>query len=290
VGKVRIITDSSAHFLDPNLVARYDVVVVPMEIQFGNQRFKEGIDIDADEFFYRVSRGGVTPALVPPSVEDFAAAFDKLGQQTDQIIAITRSRQLDATWQNARTASQGLLGRNDIAVIDSGTTSAGQAIIIEETARAAETDPSLENVVRIVRGIIPRIYSVFYVETMDYIQRHQLLGHAQTILGTMLGIKPFMTIEEGELVAMEKVRTRNQATDRLVEFVSEFSVIERIIILQNTPYPTDQTRMLQDRLALEFPEREFPIMMYGPSLATHIGPDGMGVVVFEGIEDPDDLL
>ncbi|MBN1286018.1 MAG: DegV family protein [Anaerolineae bacterium] len=288
MGKVHVVTDSSAHFLDPGVVGRYDITVVPMEIRFGDQSFKEGVNIDADEFFYRVSRGGAMPDLIPPSVEDFAEVYRQLNRKTDQIISVHRSHQLDATWQNARTASQMFLGRCDIAVIDSGTTTAGQSILVEEAACAAEIETSLEAVVRTVRGIIPRIYSVFYVETMDYIRRHRLLGEAQTILGTMLGIKPFMTIEEGELVAMEKVRTRNQATDRLVEFVTEFANIERLIILQNTPYPTDQTRMLQDRLALEFPGSEFPILMYGPSLATQIGPDGMGVVVYEGLDDSED--
>lgn len=288
MGKVHIITDSSAHFLDPGIINRYDITVVPMEIRFGDQSFKEGVNIDADEFFYRVSRGGAMPKLYPPSIEDFTKVYAELSQKTDQIISIHRSRQLDDTWYNAKAASRMYLGRCDIAVIDSGTTTAGQALLVEEAAQSAEIEPSLEAVVRVVRGIIPRIYSVFYVETMDYIQRHHLLGEAQTILGTMLGIKPFMTIEEGELVAMEKVRTRNQATDRLVEFVTEFSSIERLIILQNTPYPTDQTRMLQDRLALEFPHGEFPILMYGPSLATQIGPDGMGVVVYEGLEDNDE--
>ncbi len=288
MGKVHIVTDSSAHFINPSVIERYNIIVVPMEIRFGDQRFREGIDIDADEFFYRVSRAGVVPELVPPSADDFAAVYKRINRHTDQIISIHRSRRLDNTWQNAEEASKTLLGRCDIAVIDSGTTSAGQAILVEEAAGIIEAETPLEAVVRAVRGIIPRIYSVFYVETMDYIRRNRMLGEAQTILGTMLGIKPFMTIEEGTLVAMEKVRTRNQATDRLVEFVTEFSSIEKLIILQNTPYPTDQTRLLQDRLALEFPRSEFPILMYGPSLAVHIGPDAMGVVVYEGTEDAED--
>jgi DegV family protein with EDD domain len=288
LGKVRIVTDSSAHFLDSGVVDRYDVIVVPLEIHFGNQRFKEGIEIDAGEFFHRISHGGPIPTVSAPSVADFAAVYNCLIQQTDQIVSIHRSRRLDSTWQNARAASQTLLGRCEIAVIDSFTTSAGQAIIVEEAARAAEQQDTLEAIVRVVRGTIPRIYSVFYVDTLDYIQHNNLIGEAQAILGTMLGIKPFLTIEGGDLVTMEKVRTCHQAIDRLVEFVTEFFSVERVIILQNTPYLTDQTRMLQDRLTLEFPEREFPIMMYGPSLAAQIGPDGMGVAVFEGAEEGED--
>ena len=97
----------------------------------------------------------------------------------------------------------------------------------------------------------------------------------------MLDIKPFLTIEEGELMPMEKVRTQAQAIDKLVEFVSEFAAVEKLVILQNTPYPTDRTRLLQDRLAAEFPGTSFPVAIDGPSLAAMIGPDATGIVVCE---------
>jgi fatty acid-binding protein DegV len=125
------------------------------------------------------------------------------------------------------------------------------------------------------------------VNSLEYLRHNGLLSEAQSILGTMLNIKPFLTIEDGELIPMEKVRTQSQAIDKLVEFVAEFSDVEELVILQNTPYATDQTRLLQDRLATEFPGHHFPVMMYGPSLATMLGPDGMGVVVHERL-DPED--
>jgi fatty acid-binding protein DegV len=105
----------------------------------------------------------------------------------------------------------------------------------------------------------------------------------------MLHLTPFLQREEGDLIPMETVRTPLQAVDKLVEFVAEFAAVENLVILQNTSYPTDQTRMLQDRLAAEFPGRSFPVMMYGPSLASMIGPDGMGVVVYEGEEEEEEL-
>ena len=82
---------------------------------------------------------------------------------------------------------------------------------------------------------------------------------------------------------MEKVRSRERAIDKLAEFAGEFSDIERIAILQSTPYPTEETRMLLERLELIEPRHEFPILLYGPLLASHIGPDGMGLVVYEGM-------
>lgn len=81
---------------------------------------------------------------------------------------------------------------------------------------------------------------------------------------------------------MEKVRNRDRAIDKLTEFASEFSHIEQMAILQSTPYPTEETKILQSRLELITPGQEHPILLYGPLLASHIGPDGMGLIVYEG--------
>ncbi len=135
---------------------------------------------------------------------------------------------------------------------------------------------------RQIRGIIPRIYIVFITDTLDYLEHSHLISPAQAILGAMLGIRPFLAIEEGHIIPMEKVRSRDRAIDKLIEFAGEFSNIEQIAILQNTPYPTEQTKMLRERLDPIIAERELPILLYGPLLASHIGPDGMGLLVYEG--------
>ena len=289
MGKVRIVTDSSAHFLHPDVIDRYHIEVVPLTIHIGSQSFKEGTELDADAFFQLASHGGPKARISPPTVDDFAAVYSRLNRETDQVLSLHMARPMSRTWNNALKASKTLLGRCEIVVLNSMTTSAGLGLLVEATAQAAETGDSIDDVVRIVRAMLPRIYSVFYVDTLDYLQYNGLLSEAQSILGTMLNIKPFLTIEEGELIPMEKVRTQSQAIDKLVEFAAEFSDLEQLVILQNTPYPTDQTRMLQDRLAIEFGGRDFPAMMYGPSLATMIGPDGMGVVVYEGLIPEEDL-
>jgi DegV family protein with EDD domain len=288
VGKVRIVTDSSAHFLDPSVIDRYDIKVVPLSIRLGDQSFREGVELDADAFFKLADHFNPSVTVTAPDVEEFSAVYNKLSRQTDQIISIHMSRPLNPIWDQARAASKALLGRCAIEVVDSQTTSVGLALLVEEVAKIAETGASLEEVVREARGMIGRVYSVFFVETLDYLRHNGLLSEAQSILGAMLNIKPFLTIEEGELIPMEKVRTQTQAIDKLVEFATEFAVIERLVIVQSTPYPTDQTRQLQDRLAAEFPNRTFPVMMYGPSLAAMIGPDGLGIVVYEGLEDEEE--
>jgi len=174
-------------------------------------------------------------------------------------------------------------------VIDSQTTSLGLGYLVESIATAAADGATLDDAVRIARSMIPRIYSVYYVDTLDFIQHAGLIGRTQALLGAMLNIKPMLTIEDGRLIVMEKVRTHSQAIDKMVEFVSEFTHIERLGIVQNTTRITDRTRMLQDRLALAFNRLQYPVVVYEPLIASMIGPDGMGMYVVEGApeDDPD---
>lgn len=288
MGRVRIVTDSSAHFLNPDMIERYDIEVVPLTIELGSQSFREGIDLEAETFFRLASHAGTAVRVSAPSVDEFAAVYQRLNRETDQILSLHMSRQLGKTWERAHKASKTLLGRCEIIAVDSMTTSVGLALLVETAAEAAASGEDLEEVVRIVRAMLPHVYTVLYVDSLDYLRHNGLLSEAQSILGTMLNIKPFLTIEDGELIPMEKVRTQAQAIDKLVEFAAEFSDLERLVILQNTLYPTDYTRLLQDRLHAEFGGRTIPVMMYGPSLASLIGPDAMGLVVYEGLAEEED--
>ncbi len=281
MGKVKVVTDSTAHFLDPAAAERYGITVVPLHIQFGQEVYRDGVDITTEQFFEKLNRGAATPVASSPTPEEFVQVYTELGKQTDRILSIHISSKLSRTYRNARMAMDNLLGRCKIQVVDSMTTSLGLGILTEAAARAGAEDASIDEIVRTVRGMIPRIYVVFFVETLDYLERGGRLSKSQAILGTMLGIKPFLTIEDGDIIPMEKVRTRDKAVEKLVEFVAEFSTIDTVAILHSNPQPNEDTRLLLERLAIEFPGRQFPLMTYGPSLACHIGPNSLGVIVYE---------
>lgn len=286
MSRVCIVTDSTAQFLDGGRLARtHQIEIVPLNIHFGSQTLRDGVDIDAEEMFYRVRNAKVMPTVSAPTVEDFATIYETLCKTTGPIYVVTHSQHLTETYANAQSARAGFLGRCNIVIIDSQTTSVGQGILVEAIATAAWAGASPDEIMWIARQVIPRLYSVYCVESLEYIQRAGLIGDAQTILGTMLAIKPLLTIEDGKLIAMEKARLPAQVVDKLVEFVVEFTQIERLAILQNTTRLTEQTRALQDRLALDFSGLEAPVMLYEPLLCTLIGPDGIGVVVYEGMDE-----
>ncbi len=282
MSSIQIVTDSTAQ-LDPDLVQQLGITVVPLEISFGKQKFREGVDLSPNEFFRRVAQSPVMPASAPPTVEQFRQVYALLSQSTDRILSIHISSKLNQTCANARSAADYFLGRCEIVVIDSWTISLGLSILTQAAARAVRQNYSLDDIVRLARGMIPHLYAVFFTETLEYLERENHLSKSQAILGTMMGIKPFLAIEEGEIVPMEKARTRDKAIDKLVEFVNEFSSVEQIAIVQSPLLASNDARYLLDRLRANFSQYKFDTITYGPTLGTYIGPASLGLIVYEGM-------
>lgn len=283
MSKIHIVTDSAAHFADPTVPERLGITVVPQTIQFGNQIFREGIDLSPEEYFRRLPHDSIMPIVLPPTVDDFRTLYAKHVKRDEQILSIHTSARMSNTVLNARQAASEFLGRSKIIALDSLNTSLGLGILTEAAADAAAQGTDLDGLVRLARGMIPHMYSVFFTSSLDYLERSGRLSRSQSMLGTMLGIKPLLTFEDGEITPIEKVRTRDKAIDKLIEFVSEFTHIDRVAIMQSVEHPTEDARILLERLEQTFPGQYFPVMMYGATLACLIGPDSLGIVIYEGM-------
>lgn len=278
--QVKIVTDSSSD-LPPELAAALGITILPMRISFGSKTFRDGVDLSPKEFFERLGQSSTPPSLGAPSVSDFEAAFTNLLKSTNEIVAIPNSSKLSKTFHNAQRAASPLLGRAKIRVIDSQLITTGLGMVVASAARAAEQGADIEEVVRLVRGLIPRTYIAFFADTLDYLERTGRIRKAQAILGTMLNIKPLLILEEGDIVVLEKVRTRAKAVEKLVEFIIEFTRIEKMDVLHATT-PEDVS-LLIEQVTLQLPNLDLKVELYGPSLGVFVGPGALGVVVYEGM-------
>lgn len=278
---IRIVTDSAAQFIHPDTVKRYHITVVPLGIRINGHDYYEGVDLSTEQFNRKALLSPELPQLLPPSAESLAQVYAGLHRETNQILSIHLSRAFHPTWENAKKAAEILLGRCDIAVLDSQSIAVGQGLLVEAAARLAEQQVSLDDIMREIRKLVPHIYSVFCVERLGYLTRANLMMQSQVVLGEMLGIKPFLTIEDGELLAMEKARSRLQAVDRLVEFATEFAAVEQIAVLHSGTTPSEQTRQLLERMSDETQRDDFPVLTYQPSLGCFIGPDALGIMIYE---------
>lgn len=280
---IHIVTDSSAHFSNPHWAGQYPVTIVPNRIVIAGETYREGVDLSADEALEMLQHQVTPPRVIPPSVDDYVAVYTRLAHHYDGVVSVHVSRGLSDSWQHAREAAQQLDGHIDIAVIDSGTLDAGQGLVVRAAMRAVEKRmfDNFDTLVQYVRGLTERVYAVYYTNSPLYLMRNKIMSPSHAVMSALHHVMPLVTIESGELVTMEKARNHTQVIDRLIEFVVEFEHIEDALIVQSRSFAGEQTRSLQERLALEFKEQHFPFSLYGAFLAAWIGTDAAGLVILE---------
>jgi DegV family protein with EDD domain len=280
VAQVKIVTDSSAFLPQTASIAQLGIEVIPLIVRAGQQTYPERINHTDEAFMRRLAADSKSVSVESPSVANVQQLFARLGQVTDSVVCIHASSALCDVGEVARRASSGFMGRQRIIVIDTQTTSAALGVIVEAAARAAVGGASQAEVVKIVRGMIPHMYAMFFSDSLEFLEAWGRLGPAQTLLGTMLDLKPLATMEDGDLIPMEKVKTYSRAVDELYDFVVEFSRIDQLYLVQYG-FDAEATQLLE-RLEEAFPRQEFSMVGYTPSLAVHIGPRALGVMVYEG--------
>jgi DegV family protein with EDD domain len=279
---VRVVTDSTA-YIPEEKAKQLGIRVLPHTINWDHASFRDQIDVSREEFFRRLRTEHQSLRVVPPSVDDFRQAYAELSRETDAILSIHVSGRLSDTCRMAYQATEAFLGRCQTVVVDSLTSSLGLGILATAAAEAGVAGQSLDDIVHLMRAMIPRIYGVFFTEDLEYLERAGRIGRAQSLLGSMLDIKPFLIIEEGDIIPMEKVTSRERVIDKLVEFVAEFSAVKRLGIVQSDTGSTEETEALIERLHLLFSDKKFPVVLYDPVLAYHIGPNNIGVMIYEGL-------
>jgi DegV family protein with EDD domain len=276
---IKIVTDSSSD-ISPHLAAELGVTVLPVRIRLGNQVYHDGVDIDRSKFYRHLAQGAGRPFLEAPLPEDFQKVYSRLLTGTDQVLSLHLSSRISNTAQVAQEAAKAFLGRSKITVVDSHTISWGLELLVGFAAQAAQRGATVEDIVRLVRGTIPHIYMVFYVDSPDYTEYYGRLSKMRPQADMLSGLRPLLIMEEGDILPMERVRVRGKPTERLLEFVSEFARFDRVTILQGRL--SDGAQSLFEQLIQAFPQRRLDIKPYGLALATCLGPDALGIGVYEG--------
>jgi len=283
---IHIVTDSSARFIDPAPAAHSLVHFAPVTVRFPDRSVEEQPDLGLEAYRSAFTTNPGQAICEPPSVQQLERIYAELQAHTDQIVSIHTSAGISGAYRNALRASESFRGRSNIQVVDSTSLSAGLGILVTAALSFIERDLSLDDVVRLIRGLIPRLYVVFFLDDLIYLERNGLVTKSQAVLGNMLGILPFLTVEHGRLTTMEKVRNRPRAQEKLVEFVTEFASIEHLALLHSTPEPDDEARLVAERLQAMYPDLAIAFINYGPAAATYLGLNGLGAIVLENEAEP----
>lgn len=282
--KVRIVTDSASQ-IDAAWAHANHVSVIPQVVTIDGRSYREGVDLTDDDLGTRIisTAHNQWPVIQPPDVESFSTVYRGLLRETSDIVSLHVSSHLSDTIQNARIAADEFRGRCNITILDSQSVALGLNLLVRKVTQQANSGISADDIVRYARGTLKHIYGAFIAEDLQYMAHSGCLRPAQAVLGKMLGVIPFLTIDEGEIVAIEKVRSVERALEKLVEFAAEFDQPEEMAIMQLSPQPNDKTANLLSMLRMTFPRiREIPLRNCGASVGRIIGPTGIGIMIFEG--------
>lgn len=266
---VKIVTDSVAD-IPENVVRELGITVVPVLVRFGEEVYRDGIDLTTDQFYQRLVNSKVLPVTSAPSMAEFAQTYAKLARETDEIIVIVISSKLSGIY-NVAVQSVSLLERKcRVTVVDSQWAVMAQGFLVIKAARAANEGASYEEVLNTVRGNMSRVDIRAAFDTLDYLKRGGRIGRAQALLGSMLKVNPVVTLKDGVVEPAARTRSRAKAIDVLYDFVASYTHIEELAV-EEAACPED-AELLAERLGALFPRERIYRSRTTPVIGTHTGP------------------
>ena len=272
---IKIVTDSTAD-VPPGLAAELGITSVPLYVQFGGRSYKDRIDITEDEFYERLQTDSVHPTTAQPSPQDFAKAYDKLATDADGILSIHISDKMSGTISSARQGAKMMKKPVPVEIVDSKYTSMAQGLVVVAAVRLAKTGGDLQSLAAAARGFVGDVHLLVLFDTLKYIARGGRIGRAKALLGSILNVKPLLSIKDGEFVPVGQVRSRAKGIERLFDLAKEagHNIAEATVIHSTTP---DEAKSLADRIS-EFvsPDRIY-VSRFGPVLGVHGGPGVLAV-------------
>ena len=277
---VKIVTDSTAD-LSSEITQELGITVVPLWVHFGTDAYRDRVDLTMEDFYRRLVTSKVFPTTSAPSPGAFAEAFDKLAEETDEILAVVISTKYSATYDSA------LKGREErkrkdcrVELIDSLTTVMGLGLLAIAAAKEAQTGKSLDQMVDVVKKSMSKIHVRFTMDTLEYLRKGGRIGTAKAFLGTILHFKPIIGVINGYTEGVGRVRSRAKATEYLIDFAKGFTNIRELAV-GHTTTPEDALR-LAESLAPVFPKERIYISRIGAVTGAHIGPGALEVALLEG--------
>ena len=271
---IRVVTDSACDLTD-ELAAANGIVVVPLTIRFGDEELSDRRDLSPAEFWRRCKTSPTLPETAAPAPGAFAAAFtDAADGGATGVLCLTISSGVSATYQSALAGAEAVAGRVPVKVIDTRSLTMGQGLTCLAAAEAAADDASLDELGRLVGGLIGRTRILGVVDTLDHLQRGGRIGGAAALVGSLLSIKPVIQVVDGVVEQESKQRTRSRSLDYLAGKVRAAAPLDRIAVSNGAADDIDAVLARLEGLDVA---HELLVVDLGPVVGTHAGPGTIGV-------------
>lgn len=276
---LKIVADSTCN-LPPDVIDRYDIRVAPVSIQFRDETYEEGMDIDRATFYRKIEEMGIIPTTSQPTPAWFARYYDELASQGHEILTITVTSKHSGTYDSAVLAKE-MVPQAQVHVFDSLSISLGTGWMILEAAQMAKSGKDLTQILDRLAAIRERMSLKLTPSTLKYLQMSGRVGRLQGVLASMLKVLPIISVDEGVLEARERIRTRGKALARLIELTEEAvgtdAPVNLAVVHANAPQEgRDFLEQVQSRLNVN--EMMFDDLV--ASLAVHGGPGIIGLIAY----------
>lgn len=284
MGKVAIVTDSTA-YLPPDLIQRYGITVTPQILIWGDETFRDGVDIQPQEFYQRLKTAKVMPTTSQVSVVTMQNTFQHLVDNGHEVLGIFISSKLSGTIQSALQAKELMSAAGEkVTIVDSLTTAMAMGFIVLTAARAAQDGASLRECQQIAEKAREHVGVYFVVDTLEFLHRGGRIGGAQRFLGTALNMKPVLSLRDGRVEAVERIRTKGKAIERVLELVAE-DVKGRSPVRLATLHANaaEEAKQLLERASAMFQATESIFSEVSPVIGTHAGPGTVGLAYMAGM-------
>lgn len=285
MSKIAIVTDSTA-YLPTELCNGFQLYTVPLQVIWGEETYRDGIDITPLEFYSRLQTAKVMPSTSQPSPAAFEQVYQTLLEQDYDIISVHISQKLSGTLDSAYQARDSLK-TNRITIIDSKATSMALGFPALVLARAAKKGMGIDELCQLAEKCVQNTGVMFVVSTLEFLHRGGRIGGAQAFLGTALSLKPLLELRDGLIEPIEKIRTMSKATDRMLDLLEERVGERRPIHLAvlHANAPADAEKLLEKACQRFNPGdiKEAFCTSVSPAIGTHTGPGTVGVCYMAGV-------
>lgn len=273
--KIALITDSTA-YIPQELLQQYNITVLPQQLIWGSETFSDGVDILPVAFYQRLQTSKEMPTTSQVSPGTFKQAYEKLLAQGNEVLAILISSKLSGTFDSAQQA-KALFGDQPIYLYDSQTTAMALGFQVLAVARAIEKGATIQDCLKMLPQIAPNTGIILSPETLEYLHRGGRIGGATRFLGTALGIKPLLHVENGRVEPLERVRTRRKALQRLAELVTERANGKPVRVAALHANAIEDCRATLADIQNRANVIESIVSDVSPVIGTHVGPGTVAI-------------
>ena len=275
---VKIVTDTLSD-ITGDLAKELDLTVIPLYVRFGEEIFRDRVEITSEQFYQRLVYEDIFPSTTQPTPNDFLAVYEELAKETDEILVIVVSSKLSGTYQSATQAKGMLTSKCRINIVDSLSVAMTQGLIVIAAANAVKKGANLDEATEFAQKAVPRSHLAAYFDTLKYLAKGGRIGKAQGLLGAMLSVKPILTIKDGEMAPLTRVRSLNAGFDYLYNTVASSGKIEYLAV-EHATTPGDADK-LAERFDDIYPKEKIYRSTISPVIGTYAGPNALAVSYLE---------